>query len=166
MYFKCEKVPVPTATLEEEHAKGHAIGIPHMTEQPPASVKQPTSATEQHPKRNQEPARATTLGQAETYGPEQFEPGMAVGAECMARAEMLAAEAKSIYKAVTPLIHCPDLEEPPTHLATLQQELPQVPTINVPGMPCQRNHLPQCSNQLWPLSNIMSAAHPSSEGGA
>ena len=38
MYFKCEKVPVPTATLEEDHAKGPAIRIPHMTEQPPASV--------------------------------------------------------------------------------------------------------------------------------
>ena len=84
MYFKCEKVPVPTATLEEEHAKGHAIGIPHMTEQPPASGEQPTSGTEQHPKRNQESARATTMGRAEAYGPEQLEPGMAVGAECLA----------------------------------------------------------------------------------
>ena len=100
------------ATLEEEHAKGHAIGIPHMTEQPPASVKQPTSATEQHPKRNQEPARATTLGQAETYGPEQFEPGMAVGAECLARAEMPAAESEPMHLVVTPLIHCLDVEEP------------------------------------------------------
>ena len=80
---------------------------------------------------------------------------MAVGAECLARAEMPAAEAKPIYMAVTRLIHCPDLEEPPAHLATLQEELPRAPTINVPGMPCQRSHLPQCSNQLRPLSNIM-----------
>ena len=63
-----QELPVPVATLEEEHAQVHAIGFPHMPEPPPASVEQMTFATEQHPEPNQEPAKETTVRPAEASG--------------------------------------------------------------------------------------------------
>ena len=63
-----QELPVPVATLEEEHAQVHAIGFPHMPEQPPASVERTTLATELHPEPNQEPATETTVRPAEASG--------------------------------------------------------------------------------------------------
>ena len=48
-----------------------------------------------------------------------IELGRAVGAECLARAQMPAAETKPMHEVVTPLIHSPDKEDPPAFLATL-----------------------------------------------
>ncbi|CAD7682959.1 unnamed protein product [Nyctereutes procyonoides] len=59
------------------------------------------STPEQHPEPPQEPAPAPTAGPAEAPGPDLFEAGTA-----------------PVHVVVTPLIHCPDLEEPPALLAT------------------------------------------------
>ena len=77
------------------------------------------STPEQHPEPPKQPAQAPTVGPAEASGPDLFEPGMAVGAECLARVKMPATESKSMHIVVTPLIHYPNLEEPPAPLATL-----------------------------------------------
>ncbi|CAD7680536.1 unnamed protein product [Nyctereutes procyonoides] len=63
-----QELLVPVATLEEEHAQVHAIGFPHMPEQPPASLERTTLATELHPEPNQEPATETTVRPAEASG--------------------------------------------------------------------------------------------------
>ncbi|CAK7294824.1 hypothetical protein VULLAG_LOCUS4305 [Vulpes lagopus] len=75
------------------------------------------------------------MGPAEASGPGVIEPVMAAGAECLARAAMPAAESKPMHVMVTPLIHCPHLEEPPAPLATLEEELAPVPTIKVTDIP-------------------------------
>ena len=63
-----QELPVPVATLEEEHAQVHAFGFPHMLDLPPTSVERTTLATEPHPEPNQEPATETTVRPAEASG--------------------------------------------------------------------------------------------------
>ncbi|XP_077705595.1 uncharacterized protein LOC144284649 [Canis aureus] len=112
-----EEPLAPLATLEDEHAPAPITEVPDMPKQPPASVEQPALAPEQHHESRQEPSPATTMGTGEHSGPEVIEPVMAAGAECLARAEMPAAESKPMHLAARTLIHCPDVEEPPAPLA-------------------------------------------------
>ena len=63
-----QELLVPAATREEEHTQVHAIGFPHMPEQPPASVERTTLATELHREPNREPATETTVRPAEASG--------------------------------------------------------------------------------------------------
>ncbi|KAM8959294.1 uncharacterized protein AAEQ78_027411 isoform 1-T1 [Lycaon pictus] len=65
-----EDLPATLATLEVDHVPAHAIGFPHMLQQPPVSGDQLASAPEQDPKPPQEPAPAPPTGPAEASGPE------------------------------------------------------------------------------------------------
>ncbi|XP_038540506.1 fibrous sheath CABYR-binding protein-like isoform X1 [Canis lupus familiaris] len=124
--------PETLATLEEEQARVHTIVVPDMPKQPPTSVEQPASALEQHAEPPQEPAQSPTVGSAEASGPDLFKPDTAVGAECFAQVNMPAAELKPMHMVGTPLIHCPNLEEPPAPLAALDEEQSPEAAIKVP----------------------------------
>ena len=58
----------------------------------------------------------------EASGPEVIKQFMVAGAECLAQAEMPAAECKQKHVEVTSLIHCPDLEETSAPLDALEEE--------------------------------------------
>ena len=120
------------ATLEEEQARVHTIVVPYMPKQPPTSVEQPASALEQHAEPPQEPAQSPTVGSAEASGPDLFKPDTAVGAECFAQVEMPGAELKPVHMVGTPLIHCPELEEPLAPLAAPDEEQSPEPAVKVP----------------------------------
>ena len=66
-----------------------------------------------------------------------MEPVTVAGAECLPRAEMPAAESKPLQVLVTPLIYCPDLEEP-LHPWPLQKvEQAPVPALEFVEGPVQ-----------------------------
>ena len=132
-----EEPPAPLAAPAKEQALETSIKVPEVPEQPPVSVGQPTSATEQHPEPTQEPARATTVGLAEASGPDLFQPDMATGAECFARVKMPAAESKAMHEVITPLIQSPDKVNPPAILATLVVDHILAHAIRVPHLPEQ-----------------------------
>ena len=75
------------------------------------------------------------MGPDEASGPEVIELGRAVGAECLARAQMSAAETKPMHEVVTPLIQSPDKEDPPAILATLVVHHVPAHAIRVRHMP-------------------------------
>ena len=66
---------------------------------------------------------------------------------------MPAAESKSIHVVVTPLIHSPDLEEPPATLATLKVDHILAHAMVFPNMLEQPPA--QWSNRPGPLSNML-----------
>ncbi|CAD7680356.1 unnamed protein product [Nyctereutes procyonoides] len=130
-----DESPVPLATPEEEEeAPVPAMEVPDMNVQPPASGEQRPAVPKQHPEPCQEPTPAPLAGPTEASGP-VIEPVTAAGAECLVRVEMRAAESTPMHVVVTPLLHCPDLEEPAAPLATVEEELAPAPTIKVPDMP-------------------------------
>ena len=112
-----EEPPGPLATQEEKLTLVPAIEVPDMPEQSPASVEQPDLVPEQYPEPPQEPGTAPTSGSAEASEPEVIEPVLAAGVECLRGAEMAPADSKPLQVLVTPLIHCPNPEEPPAPLA-------------------------------------------------
>ncbi|CAK7307390.1 Zinc metalloprotease ZmpB [Vulpes lagopus] len=132
-----EEPPAPLAGPDEEQALDPAIKVPEVPEQPPVSVEQPASAPEQHDEPRQEAATAPAVGPAEASGHEVIEPVTAAGTECLVRAEMPAAESEPMHLVVTPLIHCPDVEEPPAPLAAPDEEQAPEPAIKVPKVPEQ-----------------------------
>ena len=75
------------------------------------------------------------MGPDEASGPEVIELGRAVSAECLARAQMPAAETKPMHEVVTPLIQSPDKEDPPAILATLVVHHVPAHAIRVRHMP-------------------------------
>ncbi|XP_077712629.1 uncharacterized protein LOC144288745 [Canis aureus] len=124
-----EEPPAPLAALDEEQAPEPTIKVPKVPEQPPVSVEQPASAPEQPHELRQEATPATIVGPNEASGPELIEPVTAARAECLARAEMPAAESEPMHLVVTPLIHCLDVEEPSAPLAALEEEQTLGPAI-------------------------------------
>lgn len=105
-------------------------------------MQQPASAPEQHHEPRQQPTPAPKVGADEASGPEVIELGGTVGAECLARAQMPAAESKPMHEVVTPLIHSPDKEDPPAILATLAVD-------HVPAHDNRVRHMPE-----WPPGSV------------
>ncbi|XP_072639850.1 CMT1A duplicated region transcript 15 protein-like protein [Canis lupus baileyi] len=89
-------------------------------------------------------------------GSEVIKTDTAAGVECLPRAKMPGVESKPMHMVVTPLIHCPNVEEPPEPLANLEKEQAQASAIQVPK--CLSSHQAQLINQLRPLSNITNHA--------
>ena len=77
------------------------------------------------------------MGPDEASGPEVIELGRAVGAECLARVEIPAAELKPMHEVVKSLIHSPNKEDPPAILATLVVHHVPAHAIRVRHMPEQ-----------------------------
>ncbi|XP_022259646.1 nischarin-like isoform X3 [Canis lupus familiaris] len=126
-----DESPVPLATPEEQEAPLPAMEVPDINIQPLASGEQRPSVPKQHPEPCQETTPAPKVGPDEASGPEVVEQVTAAGAECLAQAEMPAAECKPMHVVVTPLIHCPDLEEPPVPLDAPEEEQALGPAIRV-----------------------------------
>ncbi|CAK7294659.1 Ral guanine nucleotide dissociation stimulator [Vulpes lagopus] len=83
----------------------------------------------------QVPAPAPTLGPAASVGPEVLEAVLAAGAEDLAPAEVPAGEANPLQIVVTALVHHYTLDEPPTPVATPEEEQAPAPAVGVPTVP-------------------------------
>ncbi|CAK7306967.1 hypothetical protein VULLAG_LOCUS12929 [Vulpes lagopus] len=117
-----EEPPEPLANLEKEQARASAIQVPKCLSSHQAQLINQLRPLSNITKPRKEPTPALTVGPYEASGPEVIEQVTAAGAECLARAEMPAAESEPMHVVVTPLIHCPDVEEPPAPLATPEEE--------------------------------------------
>nr|XP_025849705.1 induced stolen tip protein TUB8-like [Vulpes vulpes] len=117
-----DESPAPLATPEEEEAPVLAMEVPDIKIQPPASGEQRPSVPKKHPEPCQEPTRAPKVRPDEASGPEVIKQFTVAGAECLAQAEMPATECEPKHLEVTPLIHCPDLEEPSAPLDAPEEE--------------------------------------------
>ena len=142
-----EEPPAPLGALEAERAPPPAMEVIDVP------VEQPTSDSEQQPEPPQEPARSPTVGPAAPSGTQGKELVPAGGAECSARGLTSAAVYKVRHVVVRPLNPCPELEEPPAPLGTLEAKRappPAIEVIDVPKEPCHSVEQPAADSEQQP----------------
>ncbi|XP_072621031.1 uncharacterized protein [Vulpes vulpes] len=112
-----------------------------------------SSDPEQHPEPPQECARVSTVGPAAPSGSQGMELVPAAGAEGSARGLTPAAVYKVRHVVVRPLNPCPELEEPPAPLGTLEAKRappPAIVVIDVPKEPCHSVEQPAADSEQQP----------------
>ncbi|CAK7294702.1 Ral guanine nucleotide dissociation stimulator [Vulpes lagopus] len=112
-----------------------------------------SSDPEQHPEPPQECDRVSTVGPAAPSGSQGMELVPAAGAEGSDRGLTPAAVYKVRHVVVRPLNPCPELEEPPAPLGTLEAKRappPAIEVIDVPKEPCHSVEQPAADLEQQP----------------